>query len=188
MAPERARRRYPDARHRVGPEPDCRAGHVAGRPDRACGALGQGSAGRSPLRMARGRGMATHTARRSVRDRQPDCRHRHAWPMDSPCLDGRCGPMAAAQPALCINERVAGQPGRISGAQRAFIHARGPASRSVQGRGPLTTDRLVTPFHASRAQSGPRKVSPMNFSEGSRSIQRLLTARPLLTCWSRGRA
>ena len=188
MALELARRRCAAARRRASRGPGCRAGHLAGRIDRTCGALGQGPAGGSPLRVACGWRVAPHTTRWPFRDRRADYRHRHAWPVDSPCLDGQRTTMVAAQPALCVHRSVAGQPGRIPGVQRASIHAPGPAFRSAQGRGPLTTDRLVTPFHASRAQSDPRQVSPMNFSEGSRSIQRLLTARPLLTCWSRGRA
>jgi hypothetical protein len=51
----------------------------------------------------------------------------------------------------------------------------------------MTTGRLVTPFTCLRAQSGPRRLSPMNFSRGSRSTQRLLVARPS-HFGSRGRA
>ncbi len=175
MAPDRARRRHCS---RVG------ARRVA-RPRRA---PRPGAAGGSPVRMVAGWAVAPDQGRRPLRNRVAHWGHRHAWPLDPAGLDRRDGALAPAQPPLRINRSGGGQPGGFPDAQRASLHPSGPAFRTQRGRGPLTTDRLVTPFHASRAQSGPRKVSPMNFTGGSRSIQRLLAARPLLTCWSRGRA
>lgn len=149
----------------------------------------EGAVGGSPFRMEAGRGMGADTARWPDRDRPSHGRYCNARPLGPACLDSRGGrPLAATRPSLCINRSRRGRSGGVSGTHRASFPVEGPGLRRFRGRGPLTTDRLVTPFHASRAQSGPRKVSPMNFSRGSRSIQRLLAARPLLTCWSRGRA
>jgi hypothetical protein len=148
----------------------------------------QGAAGGHPVRMGLGWAVAPDARRRRQRDRPTHPGNRCAGPLDPACLDGGTGPMGPAQPPLCINRCRCCPPGRVSGTHRASFFAPGPGLPCIRGRGPLTTDRLVTPFHASRAKSGPRKVSPMNFTGGSRSIQRLLAARPLLTCWSRGRA
>jgi hypothetical protein len=154
--------------------------------------LRDGSTGGPPVRMdCRGR-VATRTPPGSPRGRASCRRNGYAWPMDPARLERGGANLASTQPALCINKSESGQPSDLPGAQRASFPGgrapfRGAPQPSASG-GALTTDRLVTTFHASRAQSGPRKVSPMNFTGGSRSIQRLLAARPLLTCWSRGRA
>ncbi len=86
------------------------------------------------------------------------------WPPDGLADRGRWSRLAPPSYAL-IDVAEAGRPAFpvAHGASRVL----GSRDRSASGAGgPLTTDRLVTPFHASRAQSGPRKVSPMNFSEG----------------------
>ena len=153
----------------------------------ACGAGRKGAARRAPVRLGARRGMAPRAAGWRARDRLSDRRHCHAWPLDPTGLDRRRWALAPPRPPVCINRSLGRQPGGFPDAQRASLSPGRPAFRTERGFGPLTTDRLITPFHASRAQSGPRKVSPMNFSGGSRSIQRLLTVRPLLTCWSRGR-
>lgn len=157
---------------------------------------GEGAARGESGGMGRRRAMAPHATRRTRRVSASRRSHRYAWPMAAAGLDRRCEggapSLAAAQPALCINKCSRGPSGGLPGTHWALVlvgRAGFPGRRGAcRPGGPLTTDRLVTTFHASKAQSDPRKVSPMNFSRGSRSIQRLLAARPLLTCWSRGRA
>jgi len=154
--------------------------------------LGSGCIGGAPLRVDRRRGVAPRATRWGVRNGPPHRCHGHAGSLDPARLERWPPAWAPTEPALCINRSESRGSSSVPGAERASFTAGSPADRTRRGAyrtgGPLTTDRLVTPFHASRAQSGPRKVSPMNFTGGSRSIQRLLAARPLLTCWSRGRA
>jgi hypothetical protein len=145
-----------------------------------------------PVRVVEHGSMATRSARRALRGSAVGRSHGHARALDPAGVDCGVTTLEPRQPALCINRSEQRRPGTLPGAKRAAEPLRWPPFRvarvALRTGGPLTTDRLVTPFHASRAQSGPRKVSPMNFTRGSRSIQRLLAARPLLTCWSRGRA
>jgi hypothetical protein len=116
-------------------------------------------------------------------------RNGYARPMDPPDLVRERPPLASALPALCTNRGERRRPRGVPGAQGTACR-QGlpglPGLRTGTG-GPLTTDRLITPFRCLRAQSGPRKLSPMNFRGGSRSIQRLLNARPS-DFRSRGRA
>jgi hypothetical protein len=157
----------------------------------AAGARGAGRSGaarRSSCRMGGERTLAAPATGRVLRDGASHRGNGCAWTLGPARLARRERRMGPAQPALCINRSRRRLPVRFSGTHRTSSPPPGAGLRSFRGRGPLTTDRLVTTFHASKAQSDPRKVSPMNFSGGSRSIQRLLAARPLLTCWSRGRA
>lgn len=157
-------------------------------------ALREGADGGPPRRMGIGRAVAPDSTQRAPRSRMSRRGHGHARSVDLAGVD--CGVESATlEPvpaALCINRSGRGRPRSLPDAQRTSGAARTAPLRSRSAAtgtgGPLTTDRLITPFHASRAQSDPRKVSPMNFIGSSRSIQRLLAARPLLTCWSRGRA
>ncbi len=124
-----------------------------------------------------------------------DRRNGHARPLDPAGLERGRVWLESALPALCINRCVRGRPRSLSGAQGASLaHAMAPRMIPPRTRFPgiragraVPTDRLVTPFNAFKAQSGPREVSPMNFTRGSRSIQRLMTARPS-DFGSRGRA
>lgn len=175
----------------MAPDGGCRRPHA--RLDTcARGARREGAGGRSPVRVGAGRHVAPGATRWGARGGAAGRGHGHARSLDSAGVERKDGRLEPTDPALCINRSGRGRPGGLPGAQRASFGARRPffeaASDASRTGSHLTTDRLVTPFHASRAQSGPRKVSPMNFTGGSRSIQRLLAARPLLTCWSRGRA
>jgi hypothetical protein len=174
----------------------CRGDRLACRPDAA---VRSREAGGPSIRVAARRAMVSGARGRRRGGGSSDRCNGHAWPLDSPGLDRGRVRVASTQPALCINRCVRGGPGSLSGTQGAtFAYAmalrikprNGPFNEQflgIQAGRPVATDRLVTPFNAFKAQSGPREVSPMNFTRGSRSIQRLMTARPS-DFGSRGRA
>ena len=170
--------------------------HGCGRP-RAGLAAGAGHPvlpghdGGAPVRMDVRRPVATRASGRHSGNRKAGRSDGGAGPVDPACLDRGGRPLAAGLPTLCINRVEPGRANRLSRAQRAafdtgmprFLTAAGPAGPGSA----MTTDRLITPFMCLRAQSAPRRLSPMNFSRGSRSTQRLLIARPS-DFGSRGRA
>ena len=151
----------------------------------------QGAHGHPSFRMRARRPVASRARGWNAGDRMPGRQLGYAWAVDPARLDRGKRPVAARVPALCINRGEPGRPGSLSGAQRATFHTGFPGFLTAAGPagpgGSMTTDRLVTPFMCLRAQSGPRMLSPMNFSRGSRSTQRLLVARPS-DFRSRGRA
>jgi hypothetical protein len=165
-----------------------RGARLAGRPGAA---VRRGQADYPAIRVEGRRGVVPGAGGRGAGERPADGRHVHAWPLDSAGLGRGWAGLARRLPALCINRCVGGRPGSLSGAPGAS-RPRGLAVgmtqfAAIRAGGHPATDRLVTPFNAFKAQSGPRKVSPMNFTGGSRSIQRLMTARPS-DFGSRGRA
>jgi hypothetical protein len=95
---------------------------------------------------------------------------------------------AGAGPALCLDRCLESRRTPRPRAQGASCAGRWQGFPCDQSGSAPITDRLVTPFTRLRAQSGPRRVSPLNFSRGSGSIHRLSWLRGLLTCRSRGRA
>lgn len=159
---------------------------VASRASRAAGSRSQG---RWPLRMDCGRRVVGGNPRRHPAEGGPAGGYSHAWSMAAAGVVRRDGVgMGTPHAALCINRGLERRPDRVPGPQRPPSADGGSARPCVPpGRGP-TTDRLITTFTHLRAQSRPRRVSPLNFSRGSGSIQRLLWLRGLLTCRSRGRA
>jgi hypothetical protein len=170
--------------------------HGCGRP-RAGLAAGAGHPvlpgpdGGAPVRMDVRRPVATRASGRHSGNRKAGRSDGGAGPVDPARMDRGWRPLAAGLPTLCINRVEPGRANRLSRAQRAafdtgmprFLTAAGPAGPGSA----MTTDRLITPFMCLRAQSAPRRLSPMNFSRGSRSTQRLLIARPS-DFGSRGRA
>lgn len=148
---------------------------VAGGPGARPGA---GAGVRAPLRMGSGRAVVAGRSGRQQTSRNTAWIHSHAWSVASYGVV-RTGRVRAGieQPSLCIYKCLGRRPNGLPGPQGASSGVRRQGWPCVQpGRGP-TTDRLITPFTRLRAQSGPRRVSPLNFSRGSGSIQRLLWLR-----------
>jgi hypothetical protein len=188
-----AHRRGPLARFSSSP-PMALAGADRGRSpgleSRQGNPVRERAARRLSLRMDGGRGLAPRAPRWHATARLSHGRHGYAWALDSAGLVGRAVGEGVGSPAVRLDRRgrggscgVSGAPGPSDPHGRADRH---PFCTPAAGNR-MTTDRLVTPFHAFRAQSGPRKVSPLNFSGRSESIQRLCAARPS-DLWSRGRA
>jgi hypothetical protein len=168
------------------PGTPCRHSLVASR---SGSTAGPGARGGSPFRVGGGWAVVARMPGWQPAGCDAAGGHGLAWPVASYGL-GRTGETRAGTPApaLCINRGLESRSDRrqdAHGPPSPGRHPRFPCGQS--GSAPIT-DRLVTPFTRLRAQSGPRKLSPLNFSRGSGSIQRLLWLCGLLTCRSRGRA
>jgi hypothetical protein len=165
------------ARHRT------RVAGGSGRPARV------GSAGSGTLRLGAGRAVVARVSGRRSAPRHVARVYGHAWSV-APYGLVRTGRTrkGTPPPALCIYRGLGDRQDRLPGPQRPPSDGGRAGCPCVQRGRAHTTDRLITPFPFLWAQSGPRRVSPLNFSRGSGSIQRLLWLRGLLTCRSRGRA
>jgi hypothetical protein len=159
---------------------------VAGR---SGSTAGPGVRGGSPFRVGGGWAVVGRMPEWRPAGRDAAGGHGLAWPVASYGLvrTGETG-VGSPGPALCINRGLEPRSDPRQNAHGSPSPGRLPRFPCGQSGSAPITDRLVTPFTRLRAQSGPRKLSPLNFSRGSGSIQRLLWLCGLLTCRSRGRA
>lgn len=148
---------------------------VASRSRRAPGSWGRGS---QLFRMGLAGAVVAGVRRRQPGERDAARGNVYAWSV-APYGLVRTGQRASVRmgPAICIPGGLGRRPDGVPGAQGpAPVRGRASGPSVPPGSG-STTDRLITPFTRLRAQSGSRRVSPLNFTWGSGSIQRLLWLR-----------